>query len=205
MTSYEFSSFFILIFLIIVLIYINERYNNVVVKIINDIIYEIEKFFRDYNKQNPECFSKTCIPYFKSKEDCLDPPSLDKCEDIKDSKKYSQNVINITCGGTSNLTDKSCITPKCIEPNDECKDLCKNSNKIQFGCYCYIISYLPGIIYKYALDNNKAVIEESKVDIIHTLGTLKRIFIDKDIIYVEDSNSIIHSATFNPLNGDLTF
>lgn len=205
MVSSDFSSLFIVLFLIIILIYVNERYNDVIVKLFKDIVLEVERFLKGYSKEKISCFPKSCLPIYKCQDDCLDPPCLEPYDPKCDSNKTCpQNVINVNCGTTTS-TDNSCFKPKCVDFENNCEDLCKNNNKIQFGCYCYVISYLPGIIFKYKLDSQGKVDEDSRTEITHALGSLKRIYIENEIIYVEDSNSIIHPGTFNPLDGSLTF
>lgn len=199
----EFTSLFALLLLIIVFIYINGRYNNVFVKYIEKIVFYIREFFYQYHNNSPVCFPSSCIPVYKCPEEqtpCPPTPTDDPC-------KTSGNVINVNCG-TGGVTTVPTVIPQntcspvCVDP---CLNPCKPETKITFGVYVYVLSYLPGIIHKYKLNGLCQIDEQSKVNVTHNLGVLKRIYINNNTIYVEDCNSVIYPAVFNPLDGSLTF
>lgn len=196
MSSSDSGSILLLLLIILFLIYFNGRYNNIIVKNFENFIFYLREFFYQFTVNKPCNLPLTSIPVYTYPPKCKSP-CKEETIDTSHSGHTNNNIVNIGC--TKDIPiDNHYHKNKCSNP-------CEPENKLKYGCYIYVLSYLPNVIHKYTLNGICQDYEQSKFDIIHNLGILKRIFINNNIIYVEDCNSNIHQATINPSDGNLTF
>lgn len=193
------SSIVVIIILFFLFIWLNIAYKGAAWKYVDQIINWVDEYIAKAEVQNCFGFPKCEIPLYKP---CVDPCG-NPCESstAKSSNTSAQNVINISCSGNGATTGTStdCVTPCSPTIN------CVKDTELIFGCYKYILDKLPGIITKYKLDSNKNIIEATREIIYHNLGILVRIYLNSGSIIVEDSFSVEHTATVDPLTGNLTF
>lgn len=186
------ESAFIITLLFLFLIWFAISFNKEIWVYINRFMLFIEDFFAQ------DCLPKVEIPIWSKISDnpCASSPATS-----------AQNVINITCGsGTAPCDPKAPCNNESKPPRSSiCPTICGKQTEVSFGCFKYIIDQLPGLIYKYQLDNCGQIIEDSRIIITHTFGILKKISVNAGRIVVEDSYSIEHTAIVDPVTGMLTF
>jgi hypothetical protein len=214
-----------LIFFVLLLACLNITHDNGGLSYFDKVVHWIDEYYRDSIATEGSCLNAYDIPmYF---------PGLTKCptgctgnngsggstggsggsggSSGAGSGSCGSNIININCGGTTSqesTNSKPCSCKSAPTPvvNPGCPpNYCQVKNETILGNYKYVLDKLPGIIIKYTLDECKNVIQDSRENMYHSLGSLKRIYVNAGKIVVEDSLSSEHIASISSTTGSLTF
>lgn len=197
MTESEIIPLIVILIIVLLIVSIDFNFDNCIMKQIKKCIYYLQCFYDDFlSNQEIVCFPSGTIPVYEKVKECT-------CDNSKDPiPNPSQNIINVNCGGGNKCSSNSCDSI-CKGDRDISNDFCKPETEVIFNCYKYVLSFLPGIIYKYKIISG-SIDTQSKQSISHNLGSLRRIYIDNNNLYVEDYNSNIYLASFNT-DGTLSF
>lgn len=201
----------ILFLLVLFFIWITVSCDNILWKYIDKGLWYIREYYSLALQQGSLFLPSYKIPMYnptscpsKPQCGCGSSGSFPPCNDSPTNPNGSQNIINIACGSSTPCAPKQ--TP-CTKPITKplCPNVCGNQNEVTLGCFRYILDQLPGFIYKYQIDISGNIIEDTRVIVSHTFGILKKISINAGKIVVEDSYSVEHIATVDPVTGMLSF